>query len=664
LLTIDILRVTIYQRGRQQALLNTRRENLQKWITGVLSLRASHLATPVLEFLGVTERSQGRNKYEVAEFLPQIPSLYSLPVHSVHYEVSNGLLLVASGVAQFTKKKDFKIGGALQVFTIQEKGGQKSSVGGNANYEPEDAQSFHSAVDTTAAKFGGQSPYANVYAAQKPLSAITPKLSQSDEHRSSLQRASIVSPYLPSEQRELVPACHQLFNCCVVSAKWDSRRQVIYVALATGPILLYQLNEKEDGLVYMGELDYANDPLCNLIYDYDRDTLILASHSSSLMGFSLKQGELVSQTTWGGARFTIISYDTYLNISFCGTTVGSVFVYDMSQSLPNLVFKITLPYSDVKLQDGNIMGLWFEEQTRLLYVAHGSSVFIYLILDKTQPILWTTLTISATARISTLLCVDMGRFVIVGCTGGGIAVFDMTSEAALDDNSTVERSRTLDEVASSQSVKALTKEMESDKFIHRVPWIQVIKGSNAFMRQWLTEEGVDFSGASRRMDLIRLVAGVVGASVRTTAEMLLPASPRKDVMFATKLPGAIMSSCYVEDMHAILFGSTDGVMFMLSANILSKKSFSIDVEEWGHMRQSVITSGTSSPTGIIRNLSAFDRGKKHEIVIAEEEQLIPEDIELDEGDRMSVFGDMRVKSIDHDDPSLTELELDENDVQG
>jgi hypothetical protein len=329
-------------------------------------------------------------------------------------------------------------------------------------------------------------------------------------------------------------------------------------------------------------------------------------------------------------------------------------VYDLNDSLPNLISKIILHYSDPKLEGGKITALSFEEQARLLYVAHRNNIFIYQIFDRadiSSPSIWITLSLTPKSSITSLLTVDGGHFIVVGTLSGGVAVFDMRSDLPVDDASTMERWRQLEAVSETPGTPQKRLDDSESKSpdisgsttaVRQVPWFQAIQGSNTFMKEWLRSEGVDYSGASRRMDLIRLVAGVVGATARTTAMLILPTSPRKDVIFSTKLSGAVCCACYAEDLHCVLCGCADGSIYSLSAKILSPDSFTGDTDEWGCMRHSTMSSHE-----LPGNVVLSQRGKNHEVASrsgnGREDST---DVYINEEERTTVLGDARPLSTD------------------
>lgn len=383
--------------------------------------------------------------------------------------------------------------------------------------------------------------------------------------------------------------CETLFTTCVTAVAWDSSRNIVFVGLSSGPIVLMCLSDDKKELTYLGELDYNSDIICNLVVETYNDTFLAASRSGALFSYDLVEGQILSKATWGGARFTALAYDSRDETSFCGTTIGAFFVFDLLINPPVLLHKVILDATVATNEStsvGEITGLHFEESSRLLYVALREHIYIYRILDKVDnspPTLWCKLSVNEKAQINNLLVLLHGRYVVAGCVNGGVAVFDMANRPddinGVYDVITAESDMFLQGTAVDSLMLHCCEQPEvspelfkppadhcddSSISLQLLPWVQVIHGSNISMRNWLRACGVEADPKACRADLIRCVADVMGADARTVAEFLMPSNPQKDVKLAWKFNSTVCSSVYVEDLRAVMFGCTDGTIQIVS----------------------------------------------------------------------------------------------------
>ena len=115
-----------------------------------------------------------------------------------------------------------------------------------------------------------------------------------------------------------------------------------------------------------------------------------------------------------------------------------------------------------------------------------------------------------------------------------------------------------------------------------IDWKDVIKLSNAPMRDWLRAKGVDASGAMNRIDLVLLIwqNGDINSTINKLGDVQMPVNPRpNDILFSCKLVSAVQRvltkpfincSCFIEDLSLLAFGCEDGHVYLVSiADFLS-----------------------------------------------------------------------------------------------
>ncbi len=141
------------------------------------------------------------------------------------------------------------------------------------------------------------------------------------------------------------------------------------------------------------------------------------------------------------------------------------------------------------LNTGDVAALWFQDDTRVLYVAHSHFVFLYYIHEvitaRSEPDL--ILRVNAEAIITSLLVLEEGRFIFVATNNGSGVCFDMSDSAP------------------KQGVgSSLASQAESSLSVAS-PWSEIIRGSNQSIKKWLKAQNIAFSENARRVDLIHTV---------------------------------------------------------------------------------------------------------------------------------------------------------------
>lgn len=399
--------------------------------------------------------------------------------------------------------------------------------------------------------------------------------------------------------------CCKAFNIGVVALEYDSSCRCVYVGLATGPILFFQLSADATELIYCSELDCHKGVLCNIITDRSSGVLVSASDAGTLTVYDLK--ECITRTplvvSKGSAKFVSFAYDRSENMAYCGTDAGTVCVYDLEKNPPILIHTITLSLWKNKEKEGkaDVIGLFFIEETRLLYCAHEYKVHVLKMSHKVtieKSSLRFLLSMSEQIEIADLRVLYNGQYIVVSSGEGPAAMFEI-SEKLCD----VEKSHGF-----SMSDASVTDEL-STSASRLLPWQEVIKRSDATLRDWLRANSVNTSVAYTHSDLIRLVRNtevlrVAEASCdnhktdknpkgdgdidrfeieriadNLISSVLIPKIPRTDALFSWIIPDnrpesslslkkapLVNTTCYMENIRAVAYGCEDGNVHFVSVS--------------------------------------------------------------------------------------------------
>eukprot|EP01038_Epipyxis_sp_PR26KG_P007140 gene7140-9742_t len=535
-----------YFNGQSAEFSEKRKTMLQNWFDTLFPLRAALVHEPLLKFLEVPEHTN--EKYMTPRLLPPLAIESSQhQIQSICYDYSTGIVIIGSGSTN------------------------PATVSFNDSYS-----------------YGEVS----VYVWSRSLKEDTniqsyPKWFRGD-----------TSLYL---------VARQCFNICVISVAFDGKSRCVFVGLKSGSVIVYTLSDSY-ALVYSSEIEQQPDQLTNIALNSYNSSVIVGAVTGNFIMHNYITGDKTNKSNYGRARFTIIKCDTHDNMLFCGTKVGDVYVFDLAEVPSTVLFKVLLPnldqYSkgsswsptnsikgifidDNSLNNKEVTGLHFCNDTKLLYVSVLNHIFIWRIKERNSqtmtPELWHHLHVKDKIKISLIEVICGGQYVITCCSGGGVAVFDMSNEKSEDD------------------YIAPSKEQQLNQ-----NWNQIIRGKSSSIQEWLINNKIDCNDAKDRVDLIRIVANkAANVDYRTAAEFLMPRNPRKDVSFAWKLPKFVSCLCYLEDLRIIAFGSSDGLVQMVSLSDF------IPTFEPDELKTSFLKPIN---TAIIGNLSNSFVGKTHQIV--------------------------------------------------
>lgn len=503
--------------------LEERCQLLKAWLAEVHKIRASRYTNALTDFVDIRNQALAGEVKQLRHLtavdtshFARIPNKAALtfPVESLHYDIVHRLLFVASGVPV-----PFLFGSTAKV------------RGSLAVYRLQDMES--------------------------------------GEHYYSVTSAPTASPSL---------LCAQYFNCAAVAVNWEPVKRCVIVALATGPMLFYFLDESCRTLTYCGELDYNRDRICNLIIaspvlsspsaatvaatnsllNTAPDVyLIAASVNNILISYNLTKEKLEAQSARMEHTICALCYDALDHLALVGTPQGSVVLYNLRINPPTKVHAFDLSPSGTQAPkvkaDLVVTAMVFVQETRLLYVACNHAVHILRICTLSnikKSTVWQKLPFNPALSVSTLSLVQKGKLVVLGGCNGAVAVYDMTdyrgarrsSAGILNMNTSVDHQAGVainqsagvsgGFLASKLSAAADNIDHLATSAAQLMPWEQVIRESNSKMRDWLRALGVDAILVRHRAELLSLVARTAGIDVDTLTKELLPPLPRMEVLFA------------------------------------------------------------------------------------------------------------------------------------
>lgn len=363
----------------------------------------------------------------------------------------------------------------------------------------------------------------------------------------------------------LLQAC-QCFNVGVVSVSYDPHKRIVIVGLSTGPILFYYIGHGQSSLTYCCEVDCHSSLVRNLIIETTSKEGICftASQDGVLTMYDLNRADMKSQcSTSQGVSINCIAHYGTDSLIFCGTNVASVVIYDVSTIPPTLLKTLSLPNYDptnkAHKNNSDVTALVFENERRLLYCAYRNVIHVFRIYNKKEisksVIKSHCLQLKASLKISNLLLLNHGQFLVASETRGSVAVFDMSQKPVKS--------------SSSSSYSSQVDTMKTGAVVEK--WQDVIKLGNAAMKDWLIGKGIDVVGAKSKGDLIRLVATTAGVDENTAVDVLIPDDPRCDVIFtwSTVDPlnandAQLNNSCYIEPLRVIVSGGANGRLTCVS----------------------------------------------------------------------------------------------------
>lgn len=455
------------------------------------------------------------------------------------------------------------------------------------------------------------------------------------------------------------------------------------VGLSTGPIVFYHLNVALDTLTHCSELDYNDGLLTNLVLEPSKSVLIGAGCKGTMSVFDLKKGVITSQLLNPDKKFVSIAYDRNEHVAFVGTTEGSVVVFELSPKtgdgkIPKKICTIEMTYpanspSAKHNSKGEVKCVVYAEELRMLYVAHMNHIHLIAMKDECKSFdRLGMLSMNEKLRISNVLVLNCGYYVIATSNIGVVAMFDISDEEKVKT-----RDERLDEAARDLSIgngkasdnMANTSNKLSTTASRMKPWNEIILQSNGVMRDWLRAKGVDSSVAVNRADLIRIVIKAERTVTPTMAAKVLrpknltendptkrkrtdamlvwsmnpdvsldvndttiddseayqhqdeispppspvpPTSPHKQpILPFVELPPLIRASAYIEAFRCMCFGTKDGTLrFVSLADFMPAKSKMEELQAT-QMREEALRSD-ATPEGIMGSRNST-RGKRHQL---------------------------------------------------
>ncbi len=470
-----------------------------------------------------------------------------------------------------------------------------------------------------------------------------------------------------SSAHKLTRKVTQLFNVGVASVAWERGRRQLIVGLTTGAILFYYLNDACDKLTYCSEHDYHSGMLCNMVVEPSNHVFIGSARQGTMSVFNMNEGAVSTQSAKGDAQFTMIAYDRTEHIAFCGTRhIGTVRAFDLYTNPPRLLYSFIMPHAKLSGK-GDVNGVVFVEETRLLYATHFNNIHIWAVSPKasiSKSTKFATLSMQESVRISDLLVFNRGYYVVASGTKGVVALFDIsdrpreeTTEEAIAAASRTLSTTRLSHAKSVMSSSASDTNALSTTTSNLIPWSEVVQRSNSAMRDWLRANGVDSSMTVTRPDLIRLVVAYQQQKQPSepvnVAEHLIPKedafltwnlnpiplelleaqdeSEKERATIAEAQAAAaaaegpppkgtkslfeevpfVRCSAYIEEMRAIAFGCDNGVTHFVSlADFLPPLSKG-EKQDIAHIRTQ-LSFGDTSPQGIHGSVKS-SKGKRHQL---------------------------------------------------
>jgi len=443
-----------------------------------------------------------------------------------------------------------------------------------------------------------------------------------------------------------MPNCTKYFNEGVVSVAFDFRRRCICAGLATGPIMLFHVPLGGDELRYVSELDvHKNNLLLSPMHiDSFDDTLASVSSAGSLCVYSLKDGEVKSQMQMMKGLTSVVTscaYDASDRLVVVGTegiggggSGGDIIVFDVENRKPVELIRTPVARTETNVGIRAPVMIDYVRELRLAAAGFSNKVILYLIPSRNQMKSDFVMSPLATflLRDGEIVCnvkfIESGHYVAATTVAGDTVVFDVQDPVSNAEND-VDVAVLLESLQMSGTVSSASAGLSnalSSTVAGLVPWNEVIKGSNARIRDWLRAKGISVENACARCDLIDCVRSTVADSTAlSTALAALPDKLRMTCLFAWQLndmpTGAgrprwrskeafVRCSCVIGDLRVVAFGCLDG-----GIRVMSLQSFLTPQDEWETNQRRAAYKATSrnasTPEKFITGSKKATRGSKH-----------------------------------------------------
>lgn len=548
---------SLIRKNRSPKFLEGRRKDMQGWLDQVTSLRATRYNEHLMTFLEVQKHAPIET---VRRIYPQatphqctdIPRAHTFPVNSMHYDPFSALLFLGVGTP-----------------TVGIFGGSGANVGG--------------AVCVYQVPGGGTGGQCDLPAA-------------------------------------IQLKCQEKFNVGVVSVIFEPCRRWLFVGLASGAIVYYYLNEAADKFEYCSELDSHRKGISGMLVDVGANAFIASSVSGMISKCNLDDGLISAQGAIVGSTFTCVAYDRDEEMVFVGTVAGRVAIMDFAANPPVDVHKLNMTHQTKpeRVSKNPVVALQFNQESRILYAAHMNNIHVFKIKGRANICkvteAWTVFSMAERITVADLLLVQPAGFLVIAGSGGIVTVYDV-SERKQVDKTTDAATAALSKMGLAGSAVAKADAALSTTSSALLPWNEIIKCSNASMRDWLRAKGVtDALTTLGRSSLVGLITRYSNIHCSDVMEICRPPVSWNDTLltwnFHLEKGTDFVSMCLLDDFGTIVLGTNKGnVRFLCLAEFLDAFG-SFERRDIDSVR-SAIKSTFPSNSELVKGSTKTTRGKRH-----------------------------------------------------
>lgn len=439
------------------------------------------------------------------------------------------------------------------------------------------------------------------------------------------------------------------FQHAVTALAWDAQAHCLLVGLSHGVTMHYHVTLPTGELTYGGEVDCQRDAVVGLQTRYLTTThpppqppvtqhlYVGASAGGACYVYNMLDSTMLSQTmSMAQQTLSSLAYDLSTSLMFLGNQRGQILAFDTTKSPPVLRFTIDTPLPRRSTaEEANatarrprpVRALTFVEETRLLYCAVLNEVYVYHFAPgHAAHVLFKTLPLQKECEIVSVTVADTGRLVVVTDSEGRVVVFappaataPLTSPTGTAAAAGAATASTSGAAAATVASPLLASNLNPDDLLGTsasalLDWSAIVLRSNAVIRDWLRAKGIDTSQATSRMDLLtcmqrslqpRLSAVAGSEATRALCSAVdfplflwrlqpPPTGPAGKPRPPATQPYAYSSFYCTGDARCLVFGTSDGLLHVVSLQQFVTPYFDVESEVLQSARQARRAAATTS----------------------------------------------------------------------